>query len=207
MRNIIKLSIDSWGKLEMTIRNEIHCTINCLSPFDEIEQEHISFTKNWIESGAEIFRTAKPATPDPHLVAYFLLIDSSSNQVLLVDHKKAGLWLPAGGHVEPNEHPRETVRREILEELGIEADFVMADPLFLTVTKTVGQTSGHTDISLWYILKGCSSISYAFDSEEFVQISWFSSDQIPYNQADPHMKRCIAKLSSLGVLGKTRLEK
>lgn len=189
----------------MSIRNEIHCTINSLSPFDEIEQEHISFTKNWIESGAEIFRTAKPATPDPHLVAYFLLIDSSANQVLLVDHKKAGLWLPAGGHVEPNEHPKETVRREILEELGIEADFVMADPLFLTVTRTVGQTAGHTDISLWYILKGCSSISYAFDSEEFVQICWFSSDQIPYNQADPHMKRCIAKLSSLGVLEKARL--
>lgn len=86
MRNITKLSIDSWGKLEMTIRDEIHCTINSLSPFDEIEQEHISFTKNWIESGVEIFRTAKPATPDPHLVAYFLLIDSSANQVLLVDH-------------------------------------------------------------------------------------------------------------------------
>lgn len=186
----------------MSIRNEIHCTINSLSPFDEMEQEHISFTKHWIESGAEIFRIAKPATPDPHLVAYFLIIDSSTNQVLLVDHKKAGLWLPAGGHVEPNEHPRETVKREILEELGIEADFMMTDPLFLTVTKTVGQTSRHTDISLWYILKGYSSVSYAFDSEEFVQICWFSSDQIPYDQADPHMKRCIAKLSSLGVLGK-----
>lgn len=182
----------------MPIRNEIHCTINSFCPFDEIEQEHISFTKNWIESGAEIFRTAKPATPDTHLVAYFLLIDSSANQVLLVDHKKAGLWLPAGGHVEPNEHPRETVKREILEELGIEAEFMLEDPLFLTITKTIGQSAGYTDISLWYILKGCSSISYAFDAEEFVQICWFSSDQIPYNQADPHMKRCIAKLSSQG---------
>jgi hypothetical protein len=87
-----------------------------------------------------------------------------------------------------------------LEELGIEANFIMADPLFLTVTKTVGQTSGHTDISLWYILKGCSSVSYIFDLEEFVQICWFNPDQIPYNQADPHMKRCMEKLSSLGIL-------
>lgn len=188
-----------------SIRHEIHCAISFLSPFDEMEQEHISFTKDWIESGAEIFRTAKPATPDPHLVAYFLLIDSSANQVLLVDHKKAGLWLPAGGHVEPNEHPRDTVKREILEELGIEAEFMMADPLFLTVTKTVGQTSGHIDISLWYILKGCSSVSYTFDVEEFIQIRWFSLDQIPYNQADPHMKRCIAKLSSIGILRKAAL--
>lgn len=188
-----------------SVRHEIYCTISSLSPFDEIEQKHISFTKNWIESGAEIFRTAKPATPNPHLVAYFLLIDSSANQVLLVDHKKAGLWLPAGGHVEPNEHPRETVKREILEELGIEADFMMVDPLFLTVTKTVGQSAGHTDISLWYILNGCSSVAYAFDTEEFVQIRWFSSDQIPYNQSDPHMKRCIDKLCSLSILEKKEL--
>ncbi len=190
----------------MSIRHEIHSTINSLSYFDEIEQEHISFTKHWIESGVEIFRTAKPATPDPHLVAYFLLIDSSTNQVLLVDHKKAGLWLPAGGHVEPNEHPRETVKREIVEELGIKADFMMTDPVFLTVTKTVGQSGGHTDISLWYVLKGCSSVSYAFDLEEFVQICWFSSGKIPYNKCDPHMKRCIEKLNSLGVLGNARDE-
>lgn len=190
----------------MSIRLEIHSTINSLSPFDEIEQEHISFTKRWVESGVEIFRTAKPATPDPHLVAYFLLIDSLKNQVLLVDHKKAGLWLPAGGHVEPNEHPRETVKREILEELGIKADFMMADPVFLTVTKTVGQSAGHTDISLWYILNGCSSVFYTFDPEEFVQICWFSSDKIPYNQSDPHMKRCIEKLNSLGILGNARNE-
>lgn len=48
----------------MSIRQEIHFTINSLSPFDEIEREHISFTKHWIESGVEIFRTAKPVTPD-----------------------------------------------------------------------------------------------------------------------------------------------
>src|SRR5579872_5742114 len=129
----------------MSIRHEIQCAINSISSFDEEEQVHISFTKKWIESGVEIFRTAKPATPDPHLVAYFLLIDASSNQVLLVDHKKAGLWLPAGGHVELNEHPKETVKREIGEELAIEAEFMCPDPLFLTVTKTVGQTAGHTD--------------------------------------------------------------
>lgn len=57
----------------ISIRQEIQYTINAISPFDKTEQEHITFTKNWIESGAEIFRTAKPATPDPHLVAYFLL--------------------------------------------------------------------------------------------------------------------------------------
>ena len=53
--------------------------------------------------------------------------------------------------------------------------------LFLTVTQTVGLTAGHTDISLWYILKGCSSIKYPFDKEEFTEICWFHADEIPYH--------------------------
>jgi len=59
----------------------------------------VHFAKGWIDSGAQIFRLMKPETPDPHLVAYFLLLDPAQKKVLLVDHKKAGLWLPSGGHV------------------------------------------------------------------------------------------------------------
>ena len=45
-----------------------------------------------------------------------------------------------------------TVKREAIEELGIEANFFLRDPLFLTITQTVGPTAGHTDVSLWYLL-------------------------------------------------------
>jgi 8-oxo-dGTP diphosphatase len=183
-----------------SVRTEIERMVHSLVPFDTEEQEHLTFTNDWIASGAEIFRTAKPAIPDPHLVSYFLLVDGAENKVLLVDHKKAGLWLPAGGHVEVNEHPKETVKREITEELGIQADFLSHNSFFLTKAKTVGQTAGHTDISLWYILKGCSSATYAFDKEEFLQVRWFSPTEIPYERSDPHLMRCIKKLISLGLL-------
>jgi 8-oxo-dGTP pyrophosphatase MutT (NUDIX family) len=180
-----------------SIRDKIQSTVNSLSPFDELEQEHISFTKNWIESGVEIFRTAKPATPDPHLVAYALLIDPLTNQILLVDHKKAGLWLPAGGHVEINELPMETVKREILEELAIKANFMIEDPVFLTVTKTVGQIVRHTDVSFWYLLKGSNEIPLQYDQEEFNDVRWFDINYIPYENTDPHMRRFIQKLLSI----------
>ena len=39
--------------------------------------------------------------------------------VLLHWHKKINLWLPPGGHVEPNEDPVEAVLREIFEETGL----------------------------------------------------------------------------------------
>ena len=41
------------------------------------------------------------------------------DHVLLVDHRMAQLWLPNGGHVEPGEHPRDTVVRELKEEIGL----------------------------------------------------------------------------------------
>ena len=180
--------------------DEIKAAINTITPLDQIEDEHLHVTSKWIDSGAQLFRTEKPATPDPHLVAYFLLLDSSQEKVLLVDHRKAGLWLPAGGHVEVDEHPKETVKREVFEELSIEAKFLLPDPFFLTVTKTVGSTAGHTDVSIWYLLQGDASIDYHFDREEFHAIQWFLPDNIPYECSEPHLRRCIRKLQTMKIL-------
>ena len=184
----------------MNLHLEIQRLVDAISPLDPLEKEHIAFTQKWIASGAELFRIAKPATPDPHLVCYFVLIDQTAKQTLLVDHKKAELWLAAGGHVEPNEHPRHTVEREIQEELGITADFLLPTPFFLTVTPTTGQTAGHTDVSLWYALRGCHSDLLEYDRGEFHKISWFSPADIPYHRTDPHMSRCIKKCSLLKLL-------
>ena len=175
-------------------RSTIAATIRAIPPYDALEAEHISDTLLWIASGAPLCRIHKPATPPRHLVSYFFLLDPASQQLLLVDHREAGLWLPSGGHVEPDEHPRATVEREVREELQIEAQFLVHEPVFLTVTQTVGQTAGHTDVSLWYVLIGDCRRSLRFDSEEFLRIAWFPLHELPLERADPHMKRFAAKL-------------
>jgi 8-oxo-dGTP pyrophosphatase MutT (NUDIX family) len=175
-------------------RSVIENIVANITPLDDLESQHIEETLSWIRGGAPLFRIEKPDIPPKHLVSYFILLDESQRKVLLVDHKKARLWLPSGGHGERDEHPRDTAARECYEELGIEADFWRNDPLLLTVTRTVGLTAGHTDVSLWYILKGYHQKNYSFDSEEFNSIKWFSFDEIPYEQSDPHMRRFISKL-------------
>lgn len=176
------------------INQTIEDIILSLAPYDELEQHHINETLAWIRSGSPLFRMEKPATPPKHLVSYFVLIDEEARKILLVDHKKAQLWLPSGGHVEPDEHPADAAARECFEELGIEADFWQKDPLFITSTMTVGLTAGHTDVSLWYVLKGDHQQPYTFDAEEFHGIRWFDFDEIPYNRGDPHMARFMEKL-------------
>lgn len=182
-------------KLRMQIREEI----SSVTPFDEAESEVRADALDWVDSGLELFRIEKPATPPKHLVSYFLLIDG--DHILLVDHIKSGLWLPSGGHVEPDEHPRATVEREIVEELGISAEFVFEDPQFITATTTVGQTAGHIDVSLWYLLRGRRSEKLDFDRDEFTQVRWFALDEVPYQRTEPELGRFLEKLDS--VLRKT----
>ncbi len=116
------------------------------------------------------------------------------DQVLLVDHKKAELWLPPGGHVDPGENPKETVRREAKEELGMDVEFIFDEPILLTVTKTVGNVAKHTDVSLWYLLKGDPHRTMDYDRSEFHQICWFRIDNIAFEKSDPHMRRFIDKM-------------
>lgn len=177
------------------MRTAIADLVRSIRPGDPLEGEQIAHALAWIASGATLCRTRKPATPPQHLVAYFALFDPGARTLLLVDHKLAGLWLPSGGHVEPGEHPRATVARELREELQLEALFLHPRPIFLTVTRTVGSSAGHTDVSLWYVLRGDCRRTLEFDRQEFHRIAWFPLDQLPLERSDPHLARFAAKLS------------
>jgi 8-oxo-dGTP pyrophosphatase MutT (NUDIX family) len=177
-------------------RQQVEALIRAIRPWDELEENHKSDALKWISSDQAIFRIKGPDIPNKHLVSYFLIVDPTHRKILLTEHKNAGLWLPTGGHIEINEHPAETVKRECMEEVGIPANFLFKEPFFITQLVTVGLTAGHTDVSLWYVLKADSREELSFDREEFHSIQWFSYDSIPFEKADPHLKRVMEKLSS-----------
>lgn len=52
-----------------------------------------------------------------------------NKKVLLHRHEKLNKWLPPGGHVEKDETPPEAARREVLEETGLEIDFIEQENL------------------------------------------------------------------------------
>lgn len=176
------------------MRASIRRELELVSPFDALEMQHLGEALAWVDSGAPLCRIAKPATPPRHLVSYFAVVDGES--ILLVDHKNARLWLPPGGHVEVGEHPRETVLREVREELGFTPSHEIAAPLMVTCTTTVGLTAGHTDVSLWYVVSATRDQSISYDAQEFVCVRWFGFDEAPLDRSDPHLQRFIRKLRS-----------
>ncbi len=171
----------------------VRSQLECIRPTSTAEREQLDDALAWVDSGAALCRVAKPARPTKHLVSYFPVVDGE--YILLVDHKNAKLWLPPGGHVEPGEDPRTTVVRELDEELGLRAkEEEFAAPLMVTVTETVGLTSGHTDVSLWYPVQRSRSEALVFDRSEFHAVRWFHFSDVPLDRSDPNLGHFLAKL-------------
>jgi 8-oxo-dGTP diphosphatase len=184
--------LSAWREPEM--RAAIRSELQSIEPLDALEREHRDAALVWVDSGAPLCRTIKPATPPQHLVSYFAVLDA--NNILLVDHRNAQLWLPSGGHVEEGEHPRETVAREIREELGFSPAHEIAAPVMVTCTTTVGLTAGHTDVSLWYAVHAPKSQPISYDEQEFAAVRWFGFDEVPLGRCEPHLGRFLRKLSA-----------
>ena len=170
--------------------------LELIRPVSDAERAQWMDAKRWVASGAPLFRLAKPATPPKHLVSYFPVVDGE--HILLVDHKNAKRWLPPGGHVEVDEDPRATVVREVKEELGFEVlDSEVQAPLMVTVTETVGLTSGHTDVSLWYPIQRSRHTPIVFDESEFNDARWFRFSEAPLEQSDPNLGHFLHKLRAV----------
>jgi 8-oxo-dGTP diphosphatase len=165
---------------DIDLRNAIRNQVTDIPPLDKHEQADITNATDWIDSGADLFRVKKPDVPPKHLVSYLVLVDKTQKSILLVDHIKAQLWLPTGGHVLPGEKPEDAVVREADEELNIKASFFRGNiqPFFITVVETVGLTPGHTDVSLWYLLRANKHDFIRYDKSEFTDIEWFTFDEI-----------------------------
>jgi 8-oxo-dGTP diphosphatase len=183
------------------LKSMITDLVSTIGPVDELALEHSRRALAWLDETDDIFRRVKPDTPSPHLVSYFLLVDREAGSVLLCDHRLSGLWLPTGGHVEPDEHPAETVRREVVEELGVTAqpDAMTGDrPFFLTVTETRGDLGRHVDVSLWFALAGRVGQPLRPDPREFVQVRWWAAAELRQAATsdlfEPHLLRALDAL-------------
>jgi 8-oxo-dGTP pyrophosphatase MutT (NUDIX family) len=102
-------------------------------------------------------------------------------KVLLHRHRKLGMWLPPGGHIEEGELPDEAALREVWEETGVRVELVgerredIADPVQLhrpagVQLENIGP--GHQHIDLIYFAKpaGPAEIRDEFASD---QVGWY----------------------------------
>lgn len=106
-------------------------------------------------------------------------------QVLLHKHRKLNMWLPPGGHIEPNELPDEAALREVLEEAGVQAELVgdlavhVDEPRQLVRPRGVQLESispGHEHIDLVYLARPLEPYDGRLVNED-TPFCWYTLEQ------------------------------
>jgi 8-oxo-dGTP pyrophosphatase MutT (NUDIX family) len=93
-----------------------------LSDYAPVDPNEVSFRERMLELGRRHGALERSHFEPGHFTVSAFVLSPERDSVLLIFHKKLSRWLQPGGHVEPSDaHPRDTARREVLEEVGIAA--------------------------------------------------------------------------------------
>jgi len=120
-------------------------------------------------------------------------------RTLLVKHKKLGMWLPPGGHIDEGEHPDEAVLREVLEETGLTAEFVSTprapvmkegrvESLHEPQRVQIEEIPGHNHhIDFIYYLRAKPG-AHAHRPEESDDIRWHTHEELGLPHVPPEVR-------------------
>ena len=108
-----------------------------------------------------------------------------NERTLLLWHKKLNLWLPPGGHIEPNEIPDEAAIREVKEETGLDVQLMgsqkkMENVVFLhrpiaILLENISPVHQHVDLIYFAFVKGGT---LQLNRQEAVELKWFSKHDL-----------------------------
>ncbi len=99
-------------------------------------------------------KLTRDENPSSHFCAFFAPFDPVCQQVFLGHHKKGNRWLFNGGHLDQGEPPLKTIKREMLEEWGDQANHpIICKQRLITITHiTDPAQTCKTHYDLWFFL-------------------------------------------------------
>jgi len=116
-----------------------------------------------------------------------------NGKVLLTWNKKCNIWVPIGGHIEPNELPCDSVVREAKEESGLDIALVslnkrktanIAQPVQINLDH-VREDHKHINLMYFATVKGGRMME---KSDEGTALKWFSGEELEKENLLPNIK-------------------
>lgn len=130
-----------------------------------------------------------PEDADRDFVAGAFVV--KDGKVLLLNHKKYGIWLQPGGHIEDGETPDEAAVRETREETGLEIELVnseerlaenridLPEPLNVNLHRI---EEGHWHCDFQYLAEVKDEVGdYEYSESD---LKWFSSEELKNGSFD-----------------------
>jgi 8-oxo-dGTP pyrophosphatase MutT (NUDIX family) len=160
--------------------------IRRLTPVDARESISIDMTLDRLTWPGNPFSESENVH---HLTASSFVV--SSRGVILHRHRRLGIWVQPGGHVDSGESPEEACVRETTEETGLVVHHL--DPAALFHVDVHPGPKGHTHYDLRYVLIG-EPLDPHPPANESPDVFWFDFDAA-IERAEPTLGAALKKLA------------
>jgi ADP-ribose pyrophosphatase YjhB (NUDIX family) len=168
--------------------------IEAITPINDREAHSIEKTLDRLTWPGDPFD--EEANEHHVTVGAFIL---SSRGIVLHLHKRLGMWLQPGGHVDAGESPEEGCLREATEETGLEVRHL--DPVRLFHVDVHPGPSGHTHYDLRYVVVA-EPREPTPPLGESPEVYWFDLESATERAAEdlvPVVRKLAQSIDSLGV--------
>ncbi|MEX1179165.1 MAG: NUDIX domain-containing protein [Nitriliruptor sp.] len=115
-------------------------------------------------------------TTDPTHLTGSAIVTDGHGRVVLHRHKRLGIWLQPGGHIDPGEGAPAGAVRETHEETGLVAEHPDGRPELVHVDVHQGPR-GHVHLDLRYLLLAAGAAPLAPGAGESQAVAWFTEDE------------------------------
>jgi 8-oxo-dGTP pyrophosphatase MutT (NUDIX family) len=133
-----------------------------------------------------------------HFTASAFVLSPERDALLLILHRKLGLWLQPGGHVEPSDATlAQAARREVAEEVGAELEPALGDEAFdidIHRIPPYGEKPAHEHFDVRFRFFARSRTFSA--SDEVVRAEWVPLERLASVTSDRSVLRAALKLGS-----------
>jgi 8-oxo-dGTP pyrophosphatase MutT (NUDIX family) len=161
--------------------------VTARSPVDERERVSIDRLLAAVPTLAHPFdERADPV----HVTGSALIVGPRG--IVLLKHRRLGIWVQPGGHIDAGEAPWEAARREAVEETGLPVRHLAGTPELAHVDVHPGGR-GHTHLDLRYLFDAGAdgAADPSPPAEESQEIGWYGWAEAP----------AVAEAGMAGILG------
>jgi 8-oxo-dGTP pyrophosphatase MutT (NUDIX family) len=169
-------------------RDEVRTLLLAREPADTKEDSDAQAMLAFLEELAEPFSRHQPRA---HFTASALVVDPARARTALVHHRKLGIWVQPGGHLDPDDATYESAAlREVREETGLIGTIEAPRPLHLDVHAIPDPPHLHLDVRFLVVADGDLTLS-----DESHDLRWLAFDAARH-VGDDSVKRLIAAFRS-----------
>ena len=139
-----------------------------------------------------------------HFTASAFVLSPDRRDLVLIHHKKLGIWVQPGGHIEPSDGDLvASARREVLEEVGLaeletlsngESSQLFDVDIHLIPARKADPAHEHFDVRFAFVAKTRDLVH----SEEVADLRWVPLNAVEQMGTDESVLRAVAKLRALG---------